>query len=48
MTEQKRKPAYRKPCPNLPKGQRCPLCGGAYICLQSARKKINIKAENAS
>lgn len=27
------------PCPNLPKGTRCPLCGGAYICLQSNRPK---------
>ena len=29
----------RKPCPDLPKGQRCHLCGGEFICLQSWRKK---------
>lgn len=28
-----------KPCPNLPKGPRCPLCGGAFVCLQTWRKK---------
>lgn len=22
-------------CPNLPKGQRCAVCGGTYICLRS-------------
>lgn len=26
-------------CPDLPKGRRCPLCGGAYVCLQSWRAK---------
>lgn len=29
----------RKPCPDLPKGVRCPLCGGEFVCLQSWRKK---------
>lgn len=29
----------RKPCPNPPKGSRCPLCGGEFVCLQSWRKK---------
>ena len=24
-----------KPCPNLPKGQICPLCGAAWICRRS-------------
>lgn len=28
-----------KPCPNTPKGARCPLCGGSYVCLQSWRRK---------
>lgn len=28
-----------KPCPDPLKGSRCPLCGGAYVCLQSWRKK---------
>ena len=32
-------PAYTLPCPNLPKGKRCPLCGGAYVCLQYTRRK---------
>ena len=27
------------PCPNLPKGVTCPLCGGRYACLQSNRPK---------
>lgn len=30
---------FKKPCPDLPKGQRCPLCGGAYVCLQPKRPK---------
>ena len=34
------KRAYvRKPCPNPAKGERCPLCGGSFVCLQSWRKK---------
>jgi hypothetical protein len=36
----KREPRYRKPCPDLPKGQRCPLCGSSYICVQWQRKKL--------
>lgn len=28
-----------KLCPNTPKGTRCPLCGGSYVCLQSWRRK---------
>lgn len=39
-TTKKRKPTYRLPCPGLEKGRRCPLCGGAYVCLQPERKKI--------
>lgn len=27
------------PCPDLPKGQACPLCGGRFVCLQSDRPK---------
>ena len=37
----KAKPATkrpRKPCPDLPKGTRCPLCGSSYVCLQTWRK----------
>jgi hypothetical protein len=30
----------KKPCPDLPKGQRCGLCGGTYVCLQPERKKL--------
>lgn len=26
-------------CPDAPKGTHCELCGGAYVCLQSWRKK---------
>lgn len=41
MSEQKkpRNPAYRKPCPDPPKGERCKLCGGTYECLQPSRPK---------
>lgn len=28
-----------KPCPNLPKGEICPLCGAQYICRQPNRPK---------
>lgn len=30
---------YRKMCPDLPSGQRCPLCGSAYVCAQPLRPK---------
>lgn len=30
---------YKKPCPGLPKGERCPLCGGSYTCQQPDRPK---------
>jgi len=36
-TPKPRKPAYRKPCPQLPSGTRCPLCGAAYVCVQFTR-----------
>ena len=39
MSKKERKPAYRKPCPDLPKGERCPLCGSIYVCRQSERQK---------
>lgn len=45
MSERKKRTpvvtARTKPCPNLPKGQHCPLCGGAFICLQSWRPKAS-------
>jgi hypothetical protein len=25
-------------CPNLPKGEPCPVCGGAYVCLKWREK----------
>lgn len=28
-----------KPCPNLPKGVRCPLCQGAWVCLHWQKRK---------
>lgn len=31
-----------KPCPNLPKGVKCPLCAGTYLCLQSWRRKAPV------
>ena len=31
--------ARTRPCPNPAKGERCPLCGGAWVCLQSWRPK---------
>jgi len=37
----KKKRPYRfKPCPDQIKGQRCEVCGGAYLCLQSWRKDL--------
>lgn len=41
----KRKPAYRKPCPKPPKGVRCKLCGGTYVCQQPERKKSATMSE---
>jgi hypothetical protein len=38
--DKKRRPGYRKPCPDPPKGATCPLCGGTYVCLQPLRKKL--------
>ena len=35
----KRANARTRPCPNPKKGERCPLCGGAWVCLQSWRPK---------
>lgn len=35
----KRANARTRPCPNPQKGERCPLCGGAWVCLQSWRPK---------
>lgn len=30
---------YKKPCPDPPRGQRCPLCEQSYVCLHPDRKK---------
>jgi hypothetical protein len=33
-----------RPCPNPLKGQVCQVCGGAYVCLQSWRRKADAPA----
>jgi hypothetical protein len=35
-------------CPNPPKPQRCPLCGGSYVCLQPWRKRRTFKLRIAA
>lgn len=40
MSKPKPHGRYKKPCPDLPKGVTCPLCGSGYICLQPERKAI--------
>jgi hypothetical protein len=42
MKTSNQQPVTRKdnrPCPNRPKGERCPVCGGSYVCLHSWRPK---------
>ena len=38
----------RKQCPDPVKGERCPLCGGSYVCLQSWRKKVSHQVATTS
>lgn len=40
--------ARTKPCPDSPKGEHCPLCGGAWVCLQRWRPKARHQGATTS